>query len=47
MFIQRLLFLPNVTGATFIQGATSVPDSRVGQKFFKKLLLKLTREDPL
>ena len=25
----RLLFLPNVPGATFIQGGTSTPDSRV------------------
>ena len=25
----RLLFLPNVAGATFIQGGTFIPDSRV------------------
>ena len=25
----HLLFLPNVPGATFIQGATSIPDLRV------------------
>ena len=25
----RLLFLPNVPGATFIQGGTSIPESRV------------------
>ena len=35
MFIQGLclLFLPNVPGATFIPGATSIPDSRVGFEF--------------
>ena len=29
MFFQCLLFLPNVPGATFIQGATFIPESRV------------------
>ena len=27
----RLFFLPNFPGATFIQGATFIPDSRVDQ----------------
>ena len=29
----RLLFLPNVPGATFIQGGTFIPDSRVSTFF--------------
>ena len=35
-----LLFLPSVPGATFNQGATSIPDSRVGIKLktFQKIL---------
>ena len=28
----RLFFLPNFPGATFIQGATFIPDSRVHSK---------------
>ena len=28
----RLSFLPNFPGATFIQGGTFIPDSKVGQK---------------
>ena len=37
----RLFFLPNYPGATFIQGAMFIPDSRVGQKFgFSKLLFE-------
>ena len=27
----RLFFLPNFPGATFIQGGTFIPDSRVGE----------------
>ena len=34
-----LFFLPNLPGATFIQGGTFIPDSRVGQKSWKKILL--------
>ena len=28
-------FLPNISGATFIQGATFIPDSRVGESFIR------------
>ena len=31
-----LLFFPNVPGATFIQGATLIPESRVCQKTNKR-----------
>ena len=27
----RLIFMPNVPGATFIPGATSIPESRVNK----------------
>ena len=30
-----LTFLPNVPGATFIQGGTFIPDSRVGSLKFQ------------
>jgi hypothetical protein len=37
----RLFFLPNYPRATFIQGTTFIPDSRVGQKFgFSSLLFE-------
>jgi hypothetical protein len=34
----RLLFLPNCPGATFIQGGTFIPDSRVEIKTFSLVL---------
>ena len=34
----RLFFLPNFPGATFIQGATFIPDSRVD--FFERFVLR-------
>ena len=32
-----LFFLPNFPGATFIQGATFIPDSRVVQELIPKI----------
>ena len=37
----RFLFLPNGPGTTFIQGATSIPDSRVRQSVHCKSFASL------
>ena len=37
----RLFFLPNLSGATFIQGATFIPDSRVAQISHKLMQFSL------
>ena len=38
----RLFFLPNVPGATFIQGGTSIRESRVGSKKSQKRMRNVT-----